>query len=483
MVTTLKALLNTALDLQRSYDQCLRPVIFKYSKAFASLPDELLLLIFQFAALSSSDETKHAVRISHVSRKFRAIALGEHRFWTTLHTSAKKDELDTFLSRSGQDTDLRDVVYINTNRFILKDFMDVCCSTAPRWKSLAVVEAAGMRSFGPTANSVLEIMDRRYDLHFLRLHELHVDGSLDLEEMDEHGVQGGRFKPAWFSPNLRILRCKYFLPLPSPAFSSLSSLATSIYISDDYRDRLREFYSFLYSTPTITELDFQISGVCGDVEHVNMEPPEFGQITSFKFSLPSFDVGTDNSGFVASLMKTLLLPNLDHLCLSVDFRAIEIMDGKLSEDRSAELLAELAHALLPDPVVHRKLTALTFKLTCRIPGPGEFMRQRTLNLKMLPRTFTIPLDEIPRVSSLTLSTFTRAVFTRNETSAPSGLRELRFKECESLVGGEVERTVQSLKDVGAWHNLERFVVEDCKALEYGVALDVIGREKLRYIES
>ncbi len=33
----------------------------------------------------------------------------------------------------------------------------------------------------------------------------------------------------------------------------------------------------------------------------------------------------------------------------------------------------------------------------------------------------------------------------------------------------------NLKDVGAWDTLERVVVDDCKALEYGVALDVVGR--------
>ncbi len=49
-------------------------------------------------------------------------------------------------------------------------------------------------------------------------------------------------------------------------------------------------------------------------------------------------------------------------------------------------------------------------------------------------------------------------------------------------GGLLQETIQSLKDVGAWDTLERFVVEDCKALKYGVALGAVGREKLRFLD-
>ncbi len=47
----------------------------------------------------------------------------------------------------------------------------------------------------------------------------------------------------------------------------------------------------------------------------------------------------------------------------------------------------------------------------------------------------------------------------------------------------LQETIQSLKDVGAWDTLERIVVEDCKALEYGVALDLVGTGKLQFLES
>ncbi len=76
------------------------------------------------------------------------------------------------------------------------------------------------------------------------------------------------------------------------------------------------------------------------------------------------------------------------------------MARDLEEDRSTELLAELAHAMLPDSVAHRRLTSLTFKLTYKIPRvePGVMMKRekdRILSLRTLPRTFTIPLIKSP----------------------------------------------------------------------------------------
>ncbi len=49
-------------------------------------------------------------------------------------------------------------------------------------------------------------------------------------------------------------------------------------------------------------------------------------------------------------------------------------------------------------------------------------------------------------------------------------------------GGLLQETIQSLKDVGVWDTLERVVIVDCKTLEYDIALDVVGREKLRFLD-
>ncbi len=48
--------------------------------------------------------------------------------------------------------------------------------------------------------------------------------------------------------------------------------------------------------------------------------------------------------------------------------------------------------------------------------------------------------------------------------------------------GLLQETIQSLKDVGAWDTLERIAVEDCKVLEYGVALDAVGEGEVKVFE-
>jgi len=187
-------------------------------------------------------------------------------------------------------------------------------------------------------------------------------------------------------------------------------------------------------------------------------------------------------------MRAFHSPNLEQMSVSIDFSAMDLMAPDLEEDRSSELLAKLAHASLPDPIAHRQLTTLIYKLKCEIPRvePGVTVQRamdRILSRRTLPRTFTIPLDKIPNIVSLTVTSVTRTLFTRGGSLDPCGLRELRFLGCEKLDGELVQETIQSLKDAGAWDTLERIVVEDCKALEYGVALDLVGAGKLQFLES
>ncbi len=141
MMSTLRTLLDTGTGLQEVFNECLKPVITKLSRGITATPDELLVLIFNL--VGRRDGTKQAVRLSHVSRKFRAIALGEKYLWTTLHSRASKDELEALISRSGQVVDLHVVIHVIAEvTFNLQAFMDICFPTAPRWKSLAVIEVS-----------------------------------------------------------------------------------------------------------------------------------------------------------------------------------------------------------------------------------------------------------------------------------------------------------------------------------------------------
>jgi len=259
MLSILKVLTETALGLREIFDERLKHVVSQLAKAVASLPDELLALIFKFATLQEG--TRQAIRLSHVSTRFRRVALEEHGLWTTLHSSSKKEKLEASIARSGPNTDLYVIIHINVRLqcFDLRAFMDVCYLTTPRRKTLTISESNDTHPHaGPTGDYILMIMSHNYDLQFPCLHELHITDyrSIDALVYDYEL----RFKPTWRSPNLRILCCKGFVPRPSsPLFSSLSSFSIALYVSPIVHPvRLQDVFSFLASTPTITDLDLEI---------------------------------------------------------------------------------------------------------------------------------------------------------------------------------------------------------------------------------
>jgi len=58
---------------------------------------------------------------------------------------------------------------------------------------------------------------------------------------------------------------------------------------------------------------------------------------------------------------------------------------------------------------------------------------------------------------------------------------MSFVGCENMeVEEDLQLSVQSLKDVGAWNTLERVVVENCCRLPYEGVLEVVGEERLYY---
>jgi len=113
-------------------------------------------------------------------------------------------------------------------------------------------------------------------------------------------------------------------------------------------------------------------------------------------------------------------------------------------------------------------------------------------------SITIPLDRIPHVSSLTVKTFTRLLFTRRPTqgtttaiddatgprttSSPHALRELCLQECNNISVKSLEQTVDSLMDADAFLLLDRFEVKDCRYgdMMYDNVVNIIGEDILYY---
>ncbi len=101
-----------------------------------------------------------------------------------------------------------------------------------------------------------------------------------------------------------------------------------------------------------------------------------------------------------------------------------------------------------------------------------------------PIIFTVPLDRIPSVSTLTLTMCARVLCTRegrfaaNAIREPCQLQELRLVGCMEIEA--LKGLVQSLKDAGAWDTLERVIMEDCCRESYDGVLEIIGKDRLQY---
>ncbi len=85
-----------------------------------------------------------------------------------------------------------------------------------------------------------------------------------------------------------------------------------------------------------------------------------------------------------------------------------------------------------------------------------------------------------------MSTGIRVFFTRkgqvglHDGDKACRLQEIRFIEYDDMNKNDFELVVRSLRKVRAWETIEQVVVEDCRSLAYGEALEVVGKEKLCY---
>ncbi len=186
------------------------------------------------------------------------------------------------------------------------------------------------------------------------------------------------------------------------------------------------------------------------------------------------------------------MPNMISYSVVIEFRRGDLEEANRG-NRLAEDLGALVIAFLPDPLMHPHLTSLNITLL-----PSKVNDDIYFVVSSIGReSITIPLDRIPYVSSLTVKTFTRLLFTRRSaqgtttangatglgtTSSPHALRELCLQECNNISMKSLERTVDSLMDAHAFLLLDRFEVNDCRYsnMMYDNIVDIIGEDILYY---
>ncbi len=352
-----------------------------------------------------------------------------------------------------------------------------------RWETLTLTTSSDVPGFEDVLNSsevepVLKFLHCEDGPRFPRLEELNIQCRCGY-----FGAPRSRFALSWTSPNLCFLRCAQYLPFPSTVFSSVSTFSFMAFVqylwsggeSDSQAQRL---LAFLASTPSISSFELELY----DPGYIILGVQQLQEclcpaITSFHLRLPEFQVfrseGRGRKRFITAFLPALRMPHLEDLTISIDLKN---MDGSSA---FANLLNNCSHVLLPpylaDPSA--PLSSLTYKLKCDANGEDHS--------HIFPLVFAIPLDRIPTVSTLTVTTCTSQVlfsWDEDDTSGNSescSLREIQFGGCKNMGIGDLRSAFHSLS-TEVWDVLERVVVENCRHLGYEKVLEIVGKEKLQY---
>ncbi|KLO06341.1 hypothetical protein SCHPADRAFT_693195 [Schizopora paradoxa] len=472
---------NSASEVLDLYSNRLEHFSSKLSRGFSSLPNELVSHILSLASHSSPDTALSATKLSHVSQQFRRLILGDQSLWTTLslwHGGASKESLKRQISLSGSTSDLQVIILYGgkISPSVIHSFVATCSPSASRWQSLTFHGVWEEKHFISISDELLQLM-KQHHLVLPRLHELCLS-DFDLyyskrvvPRWVSSSTDFGGILP-WVAPNLRTLICEQFIPSPSFPFSFSVFKLNLMLNPHDTHDQINDLFQFLGSRQNIPEFILNLTGlefnIGGEQEIITST---FPALTSFHYKISPVVIETVQCIY-GPILEALQMPDLHCFFLSTE---VLTSNGSHS-DPDAQGFDSLFEKLLPDPDVHPLLTTVTVTIlrhySYRIVGAPED------EAPVIP----IPLAKLPHVSSLRITTFGRVSFYRPPETNPSSLRELQIVGCSRLDIEGLQLAVQSLKDGGAWEELERVIVENCDLLDLDSALEVVGEKRLRFVQ-
>ncbi|KLO06332.1 hypothetical protein SCHPADRAFT_933130 [Schizopora paradoxa] len=492
----LSVLLESANGMRMYFMSTREQIVAKISNGLNSLPGELLANIFRFAVQEEGENGgRQAIWLSHVSRRFRTVALEARALWTTLHSSDSEVQLQTFFCRAGANEKFHAFAHydLRIKAFGIGWYPNTCLPVISRWKKLTLTQdepssiwEIARPNFGGVALLLWKLNDffseENYQLPLLE--ELDIRGHREdiYEYFREH--EGEQPAHEWAS-HLRTLRCSHFLPSPSVNFSSVSQF---IFMQDlsEYKQYLRSLLTFLIALPNLCFLELEIQSA-DEVFPGDGSGPlplvECHFITSFQLRLRQFSIFRFcEESYITTLMNAIRVPSLEDLSISAGLWDSSLERGKFDPAEWTEYLYDLSAALLPDHLsISSRLTSLSFKLFC--DGNPD------LPLLLDGRALNISLDRIKKFPTITLSSFIRVLFTRECEDAQewcadlrktSRLREIRFIGFKNMAPLDLQWTTWSLGLFRVWKSIERVEVENCKHLVREDVVKIVGEDRLRY---
>ncbi len=284
-------------------------------------------------------------------------------------------------------------MHINYNRFIdswaVRNFVDTCAPSASRWRSLRLVSEWNGSGDEATMDQNLRALMGHHVLVLPRLYELSIEES----SFDEPGVpiwNSSENEPAgtrpWEAPNLHILRCTQYIPPLSFPFNSFTSFTLSLtLLPDDIVYQIGDLFDFLFSKPNISTIVLELVSSRGAnsqfEEEIDMDATVCPSVTSFHLKVSRFGFPHAARQIFVRMFEVLQMPNLQSFHLSLDQHGLD---------------PSVISKLLPNPNGHPLLSSLTVEVQLPV----------FFNLNMATsETVGIPLERIPHVSSLRVTTF------------------------------------------------------------------------------
>ncbi|KLO08299.1 hypothetical protein SCHPADRAFT_931881 [Schizopora paradoxa] len=455
----------------------------KRFKGIKSLPDELLAKIFQLSVWEMERlGAKRAMQLSQVCRRFRNVALETRALWTALYSLSSQQQTEMLISRAGPNEKFHAFIFFDSFTK-LRPIIDSYRPVIPRWKTLTL----DYHRWVPNVRAVLGELFGILAMDGARspkLEELTVNSG---EANPHHGcILPGEFQ-LW-APNLRTLRCSYFIPLISSSMATISTLVIIHEFPSPTRPSpLKTLVELLLKLPNLSVFELEAHDAYMYMNYRDEMPSvtECIKITCFRLQLPNFPLEelSDRGSCIATLMNALRMPSLEELSISI---GINDYDQKYSEGTNwSRSLNILSRALLPKHLTHStRMKSLLFDMWIDTDLPeGDASSSITLN---------IPFDVIAYTPSVTISSFVQVLFSQRDkvelqhsTSIASEryrLRVLKFAGCEFMKFGEFKGSIQSLESTGIWNGIEEVIIQDCKLLVQKEAKDVVGQKKLRYLD-
>ncbi|TDL27048.1 hypothetical protein BD410DRAFT_482724 [Rickenella mellea] len=275
----LMSLLRTADEAIAIHQVTCEPLMFR--QGLDSLPDEVLGRIFELSCTTEDETIQRNVPVilSHVNRRFRAVAFATPIIWGCLDSLQPLDQLEEMIDRSGF-SELTMVVssppeIFGKRRAAMRQMLDVVADDVERCSDIRFVDVLTGRELG--------IVDRFFDKHeypslkSLTIEKSWVDDTDYSEYIDEMDFGGD-----WNMPNLR-----HFRGVNVQASAAMGIHLTTCELEFVFEKPLEWDFTPIFkafqSTKGLESLSFKFKNIIGSDDRQSDAPPRawFPNLRSF----------------------------------------------------------------------------------------------------------------------------------------------------------------------------------------------------------